>query len=253
MGEFFDKVVIFLEEYYVYVIGVGLIIILMLIGLIASRRKARKGAATEDKMANINDVSTGSINDVANTLQNSNMQPVDVVTAPTNDTQMVNTGQPMTNDTQVVPPIQPVANDVMSENPFPPVAPVAPEMGPIPTPENVAVEPILPVEPISPFEPIQSAVNEPATISEDLSAPFGDIQPVVPSAPADDIQPVAPSTPVDEEKFEKTEIIDFSTPETEKPVDINNNVTPFAPGQPQFSEPADILNGESSNNETPKF
>ncbi len=230
MGEFLDEVVIFLEEYYVYVIGVGLIIILMLIGLIASRRKARKATNAEDKMANINDVSTGSINDVANTLQNNNMQPVDTVMAPVNNAPMADTGQP-------------VANDVMNEVP---ISPVAPEMGPIPTPENVVVEPI------SPFE-AQPIINEPTTISEDLSAPFGDIQPVVPETPFDNIQSVVPETPVDDDQFEKTEIIDFSIAEPEKPADINNNISPFAPGQPQYNEPADILNGESSNNETPKF
>lgn len=257
MGDFFNEIVSFLEEYYVYAIGVGLIIILMLIGLLASRRKARKNAKNEGTMANINDVNTGSINDVANTLQSNVMQPVDVVTSPVNAAPVVNE--------------QPAVSNMMNEVP---ASPVTPEVTSAPTSMNAEpmapVEPFMPVEPVAPIEQFND-VN----VSADLNAPFGDIKPVVEEA-----------KPVDEDQFSKTEIIDFSSLNTAKPVtpempvmpetpaapeapimpeapvapvapevptDINNNAfTPFVADKSQYSESADILSGESTDIEVPK-
>jgi hypothetical protein len=60
-------------------------------------------------------------------------------------------------------------------------------------------------------------------------------------------------TPVEDDKFDKTEIIDFSslepTSEAEKPIDIKPiNFTPFVVDQSQFGDTDNILNGETSSN-----
>jgi type II secretory pathway pseudopilin PulG len=162
MGDFFDNAVIFLEEYYVYVIGVGLIIILMLIGFLASRRKARKDNNQSDSMANINEVNTGSIHDVASTLQSNNVTSVTDVKLPDNNA--VVTPQPVAasgEETEVL-ETAPVAND---SNSF--VNPVMPEVE-----QNVS----------------------PVSDNNNPASPFTE------EAKADN-----------EDKFNKTEVIDFSS------------------------------------------
>jgi len=234
MGDFFNEVVIFLEEYYVYVIGVGLIIILMLIGLLASKRKARKEAHAEGTMANINDVNTGNINDVADTLQNNVMQPVDVVTFPESNAPAVSeeTIAPSTPEVASTPAVESVVAE--------PVAPIATPISNVATPINNVVTPVSDVA--TPVSPIATPV-EPLTNNTDTVT----VKPIVEEA-----KPLTEVKPVDEDKFDKTEIIDFSSLEPVKPVeepakpaDVNpTNFTPFVVDKSQFNDSTDdsILN-----------
>lgn len=75
-----DTIVSFLEENYFYVAGIGLIIIIMLIGLISSSRKARKAKAlnNSDQMANIDEVKTGGIDQVAEQFKGTEVESADV-------------------------------------------------------------------------------------------------------------------------------------------------------------------------------
>lgn len=227
MGDFFNEVVIFLEEYYVYVIGVGLIIILMLIGLLASKRKARKEAKAEGTMANINDVNTGSINDVADTLQSNVMQPVDVVTFPENNASAVSeeTATPSTPEVASTPVVEPVVTE--------PVAPIATPISNVTAPVSEVATPVSPIA-----TPVQTPTNTANTVT---------VKPIVEEA-----KPLTEVTPVDEDKFDKTEIIDFSSLEPAKPVvepakpaDVKpTNFTPFVVDKSQFNDSTDdsILN-----------
>ncbi|MFA5407484.1 MAG: hypothetical protein WC343_01785 [Bacilli bacterium] len=182
MGDILNAVVLFLEEYYVYVVGAGLIIVLMLIGLLTSKRKARKNAKADEAMANINDISTGSINDVASVIQSNTIQPVDITNLP--------------DET-----VKPVAAD--------PVAPIA---TPISNPINVANTGVIDT-------PINNTIKE---------------------------EPIK----IDNEDFDKTEIIDFSSFNTGKPVEPKvDNFTPFVTDKSQNNGENDILNGEDSHTE----
>jgi hypothetical protein len=218
MGDFFNEVVIFLEDNYVYVIGVGLIIILMLIGLLASRRKARKNAKEEEPMANINEVNTGSINDVANTLQSDVMQPVDVVTFPENN--------------------EPIVKEVTPQ-------PIAPEVPSTPVYNSVNIEPITPI------------VNEPSFVNPTTVEPIANtftnstastVQPIVEAySPVEEVKPVV------DDDFDKTEVIDFSPLQPVTPSDTReDNVVPFIVDKSQYNDTDSMLNGEDSSNETPR-
>ena len=306
MGDFFNEVVIFLEENYVYVIGVGLIIILMLVGFLASRKKAVKENHQGEAMVNINDVNTGSISDVANTLQSNVMQPVDVVTFPEDIAPVIEQPDPfetipaedievlgeelvvapmetevpsftsmdtaptMSNNENVVTPIEAetpsfiVENTTSTTNNEAPVeAPSFTSMDTAPTMSNN--ENI--VTPIEAEVPSFIAANTTPTINSEApgTAPFVSEAPsFITSAPtpATNIEEpvVAPIIeeikPTEEDKFEKTEVIDFSSLNSVEPmVDIapiaapseiqSNDFKPFVVDQSQSAEPVDILNGES--------
>lgn len=220
MGDFFNEVVIFLEEYYVYVIGVGLILVLMLVGLLASKRKARKETKSEDSMANINDVNTGSINDVANTLQSDVMQPVDVVTF-----------------------LEEKPSVISNES----VAPIVPEAVPTSSMWAEASEPIA---------PIVAPTNSTPFVATPIVAPVSSTMVATPVASGivnEDINTVKPIIkeikPVDVDRFDKTEIIDFSSIEPAKPVDFK----PFIIDKSQYADTDNILNGENSSLEEPKI
>lgn len=80
-----NTIIDFLTKYYFYVVGTGLILIIMLIGFLASKHK--NGSKTgpgegSDTMVNINDVSTGSMNEVAANLKQNEMKPLDVTANP---------------------------------------------------------------------------------------------------------------------------------------------------------------------------
>lgn len=209
MEGFFNEVVIFLEDYYVYVIGVGLIVILMLIGLLASKRKAKKAAKDNESMANINDVNTGSIKDVADTLQNNVMQPVDVVN-------FAGDNAPVASEENVTPSTPEVASTPAVESAVAePVAPIAtPISSNIATPVSDVATPVNDVAtPVSPIAtPVEASSNNNATVT---------VQPIV-----EETNPSTVVTPVDEDKFDKTEVIDFSSFDGAKPV--TEPVTPVA-------------------------
>lgn len=213
MGDLFNEIVIFLEEYYVYAISVGLIIILMLIGFLASKRKARKNHAADESMANINDVTTGSINDVANALQSDVMQPVDVVT--------------FAEDTNVA-----ENNDATSNTETVDVAPAT-------VVESPTIEPVAPV-----VTPVSSITNDDAMTTSNATIEI----PV-----AGENKVLEEITPVNEEKFDKTEIIDFSSliPEISSET-VHEDIKPFVVDNSQYADSNNILNGETSVDETPR-
>lgn len=213
MGDLFNEIVIFLEEYYVYAISVGLIIVLMLIGFLASKRKTRKSQSTDESMANINDVTTGSINDVANVLQSDVMQPVDVVT--------------FVEDTNVA-----QNNDATSNTETVDVVPAA-------VVESPTIEPVAPV-----VTPVSSITNDDAMTTSNATIE-------TPVAGEDKI--LEEITPVNEDKFDKTEIIDFSSlmPEMSNET-VHEDIKPFVIDNSQYADSNNILNGETSIDETPK-
>ncbi|HHX16659.1 MAG TPA: hypothetical protein GX725_01925 [Mollicutes bacterium] len=245
MGNILDEVVLFLEDNYVYVIGVGLIIILMLIGFLASRKKGRKVAKENEGMVNFNEVNTGSINDVANTIQSDVMQPIDIASFPQNETAVQpdapqfeqaapmaapeNVEQNLTQSTvapePIVAPEHPVSPAVSEEAFFTPVTPVASE-----EPVNPFEQPVAPVaseEPINPFEQPVAPVAPEEPIN-----PFE--QPVAPVAPEEPInpfeQPVAPVAS-EEPTIAETPIVDPF---------INNNEPVVGP----ISEDIQAVNGD---------
>lgn len=218
MGDFYDSFVLFLDENYVYVIGVGLIIILMLIGFLASRKKTKKQPTnTGEQMANINDVNTGSINDVASNLQNDSTQLANVEPFPA------------TIDPVAQQPVTPTVSEPVISEPTSPSVSSFPE--PAPSPATPTVTP--------------------------------EVTPVVAPTPNDEVNVV---TPPAEDKFQKTEVIDFSslasvnptptapTTSEEPKVDV---VPPFVVDKSQYNgtnNETDLLNGETStiNPEEPK-
>ncbi|MDD2202855.1 MAG: hypothetical protein PHT75_03640 [Bacilli bacterium] len=230
MGDIFNEMVIFLEDYYVYVIGVGLIIVLMLIGFLASSKKSRKESGEGETMANINDVNTGSINDVANTLQNDNMQPVDVVTFPETNNLDVNVNPSETEINQLAGNVESSVQQ--------PVEPIAPQ----------------PVELTSIFE--QKEVEPVAPAIDSVSIISTDTAPLIPTPGVDnvDTKPIVEEiTPINENNFDKTEIIDLSTVQPEKSVEVKpTDFTPFVVNNPQNAETDSILNGETSPIDKPE-
>lgn len=75
-----DQIVSFLETNYFYVVGAGLILIIIIIGALVSSKKAKKAKEVDQNppMANINDVQTGEINQVSDELKQKEVQPVEV-------------------------------------------------------------------------------------------------------------------------------------------------------------------------------
>jgi hypothetical protein len=192
MGDFFDNAVIFLEEYYVYVIGVGLIIILMLIGFLASRRKAKKDNNQNGSMANINEVNTGSISDVASTLQSNNVTSVTDVKLPDNNA--VVTPQSVVTNTEETEVLEtaPAADDI-----------------------NSFVNPVMPV------------------VEQNVS-------PVIDNSSS--VSPFTEETKNDsEEKFNKTEIIDFSSLSRPEPMTDIKPINPV-PEENNFFNSNDVNN-----------
>lgn len=229
MEDFFNGVVIFLEEYYVYVVGAGLIIILMLIGLLASSRKARKASKDEEPMANINDVNTGSINDVANNLQSDIMQPIDVVTFPEENSTVTNN--------------EPIVSGLTDTVPTAPTDIIAFE--PIAQPEVTATQTVAPsVVPVSSMPDIATPI-----VNEVITNDAVTVKPIVEETSA-----LEEIKPVDEERFDKTEIIDFSELEPLQSTEVKpNEFSSFVVDKSQYSDDDSILNGETSSTEEPKI
>ena len=79
MGDIFNNIVIFLEDYYLYVVGAGLILILILIGFLSSKSKERKAKNQEEPSVNIRDVNISNTTNAISPLPENNIKPVDVV------------------------------------------------------------------------------------------------------------------------------------------------------------------------------
>ena len=247
MGDFFDGIVIFLEEYYVYVIGVGLILILMLIGLLTSRGKGKKKTKTEEPMANINEVNTGSINDVANTLQSDVMQPVDVIDLPIEE----NVATPISNEMDV-PGFTPIAPE-QGVPTMPEAVPIAPEQGMPTMPEAAPIAPeqgmpTMPeAAPIAPEQGIRDAFVSPVMGQPLVNEP-NTVEPIV-----EEIKPIEEITPIDNDRFDKTEVMDFSMIQPQQTTEANSESNPtFIIDQSQYDNDS-ILNGENSSAEEPKI
>jgi hypothetical protein len=267
MGDFFDNAVIFLEEYYVYVIGVGLIIILMLIGFLASRHKVKKDNHN-GTMANINEVTTGSINDVANTIQGNNIEPVDVTTL-SNDVPVSSSQVTSNDETEVLETGSVTNTDSFSNTNMQNVEPAN---------NDIATSPIEEVKPndednFNKTEVIDfSALSKPEPIVETDSAnrtmdlnefynPSNNINPVTigPVNPVTQDTTIKPATdinfteptpiqsintmPVNEAVTEGVAPVENTV--NEPVTDINpNKYDPFVVDNSQYD---DILNGEASS------
>jgi hypothetical protein len=170
-----DSILKYLSDNYIYVSGAGLIIIIILIGFLASKRKGRKEKKGEEKetMVNINDVQTGGLGQVVDNLKKEEVKPVEVTT-------------------------------------------------PVQNPSFVAKEPVIPL------------VNEAKPVEPTLSTTT---PPILSSVKSDD-------------RFEKTEVMDFSDVngyKQELKKENSSSVNSFAPGSSQYTNDS-ILNGEETNN-----
>lgn len=123
-----DNIINFVMDNIIYVAGIGLILIIILIGFISSRRKKKNnGGEEKNTMANLNEVSTGEISQVADVVKQNEMKPVDVapVVGPTTDALKVEVG-----------PVTPVIAD--TTRPIEELSPVAPVVNPttVPLPQD---------------------------------------------------------------------------------------------------------------------
>ena len=221
----------------------------MLIGFLASRKKGRKVAKENEGMVNFNEVNTGSINDVANTIQSDVMQPIDIASFPQNETAVQpdapqfeqaapmaapeNVEQNLTQSTvapePIVAPEHPVSPAVSEEAFFTPVTPVASE------------------EPVNPFEqPVAPVASEEPTIAETpIVDPFiNNNEPVV-GPISEDIQAV------NGDDLDKTEVIDLSPLNDE--ITTSNpepeTITPFTSGNLNQPVNDSLLNGDTGSNQ----
>lgn len=245
MGDFLNQVVSFLEEYYVYVIGVGLIIILMLIGFLSSKKKGKNKADKNETMVNINEVNTGSISDVASTLQNNNgMQPIDVVTFNNESVPTTETVPEADDEVLEILDTAPIAT------PVEPIAPIIPESNPV-TDETVVNEtPIVPAEEVKPMENVAFVAEPIVSEAPSFISPSAAAEPVLTNE--SEIVEEAKVTEAPESSEDKNqEIIDFSSLNTSEPItEIKpTSYEPFVVDKSQYSNSDDILNGENSSNQ----
>jgi hypothetical protein len=177
----------------------------MLIGLLTSKKKAKKSTTDGSTMANINDVNTGSINDVANTIQGNTTQPV---------------AEPATVGNDVIQP------NVQSNNMQPIDVVTFPEST-IPVASEQSLAPETTTEVIETLDP---STDDVSTTTDTVITP----------AP-EEVKPVA------EDRFDKTEVIDFSSLGSSEPVtDIKaSSANPFVVDNSLYDD--SILNGESSS------
>jgi hypothetical protein len=159
----------FLSDNYIYVSGVGLIIIIILIGFLASKRKARKVGKDESKetMVNINDVQTGGINQVADSLKKEEEKPVEVTpTVPVQDALVVEQE-----------PVVPVMNQTNMEQPTldpnPTINPAFENKNPFQTPINDGSQfektEVMDFSDINGFNQNTANSNEPVSFTPDAS------------------------------------------------------------------------------------
>lgn len=152
-----EEIMNFLVENYIYVALGSLFLIIVLIGIVVSSNRKRKKANNPD-MVSMSDVTTGSINDVANNLN------------PQNDMEMPVGMKPLN-----VAEVYPSQNQSVSEEPV--------------SKDLYAPMGSVPVEPVQPVEPIQPE------IPEELLAPMGDVSPVFSNQPVN--EPVIESRPIE--------------------------------------------------------
>ncbi len=177
-----------LGDNYIYIIGIGAIVLFILVGFLASGKGSkRKAKNQEENMANINEVSTGEITQVSDTLQEGRMNPVDVAGGHTADALVVDKE-----------PVIPVNNEISTDNNF--NIPVANESVTEEAPAmlKLSEEPVLggttPVESPLP-QPAMESVTEEAPAMLKLSE-----EPATESPTAvniDSEMPMVPTKPVD--------------------------------------------------------
>jgi hypothetical protein len=205
-----NEIMDILVDNYIYVALGSLFLIIVLIGIVVSSNRKRKKAKNPD-MVSMSDVTTGSINDVANNLNVQNNPEMPVGMKPLNVAEV----HPSTN--------VPVAEEAIPQELYAPMGstPVAPveEVKPVPTvdtnPYATNVTPTMeqPKEPS--FQPVfgpetVAAPLEPQPVNEVPIAPVVEpVQeiPVIPVAePVQEI-PVAPMP-----EASKPEVLDFDEP-----------------------------------------
>ena len=253
MTEILDQIVVFLGENYVYVIGVSLVLILMILGLIVSKKRAGKEKETE-QMANINEVETGDIKEVANTIQNNVVPPVDMMNYNNQSTNAIQDNNfNSTSNEEVIMTEEPAMSNDVTNMPLPIIEPTQVESVSTPMETNDMYQPVTPV-----FEPTQvESVSTPIE-TNDMYKPVTPIveptpsynfmnndTPVVKDLFAEDIKVIEPTN--NEERFEKTEVMNFSNLDNSN---INTDqIKSFFSEQPQNTENnnGNVLNGQSEN------
>lgn len=255
MGDFLDQVVIFLEAYYVYVIGVGLIIIFMLIGYLSSKRKERKKEKQSSTMANINDVKTGSIDEVASTLNSDLMKPVDVAALSGNPSVVTNE-TPATPMASVATPVAAVEPIIVTDAMATPLVVETPKPE---APTISVVEPELPKSNVildaPKIEPEKTSGEYFAALEQKAMPTFAFDVPAVPAAPvvapAEEVKQPVVGIPVvnAEDNLEKTEVIDLSSiMPAAKPEEPASDFKPFIIDKSQFTDiSANPVSGESTS------
>lgn len=95
-----------LGDNYIYIIGIGAILLFILVGFLAGRKDSPKQKPLKaESMANINEIKTGEINQVAANLNQEKIDPIDIVESPTTDALVVDQE-----------PIVPVSGGPLSED-----------------------------------------------------------------------------------------------------------------------------------------
>ena len=228
MTEILDQIVVFLGENYVYVIGVSLVLILMILGLIVSKKRAGKEKETE-QMANINEVETGDIKEVANTIQNNVVPPVDMMNYNNQSTNAIQDNNfNSTSNEEVIMTEEPAMSNDVTNMPLPIIEPTQVESVSTPMETNDMYQPVTPV-----FEPTQvESVSTPIE-TNDMYQPvtpvFEPTQVESVSTPMETNDMYQPVTPV----FEPTQVESVSTPiETN---DMYKPVTPIVEPTPSYN------------------
>ena len=251
-----------LGDNYIYIIGIAAIVLFILVGFLASRKGPKKEDVVnkEEPMANINEVSTGEINQVADTLQQGAINPVELNATPTADALVVDKEPVVPVNNEVLPPNnvgnQMVGGNGMLNNNFGTPgtlnlnkpgelnikdqdnlvdprtqAPVSPTEGEL---QNTT----MPIRPeLSEFE----KVEKPESLSFDVSLNPGLATPDAPSEP----EPLN----LDLEKKESVEIVDENPPKSEADKPVNVDYTSYVPDKSQHvvqNTEDNILNGEET-------
>jgi hypothetical protein len=221
-GKYMEEIFELLNEYYLYVIGVGLVLIFILIGFLSSKKTGNKKDenAKEEPMANINEVKTGEINQVAENLEQEKIEPVNIEAMPTSDALFVDEG---------------------------PVVPVIGEVQPVPGAADNQPETSEEIRFVTPNKPEDAEVPvDNATANSELFAGIDATNEVETAIP----RPEETMVPDEIERFNKTEVIDFSNIDLGQPTEVKPTAPDYVSYVPEGSQPdvADnILNGEETN------
>jgi hypothetical protein len=201
-----NEIIEFLNENYWYVMGIGLVLVFILIGfLVSNKGGSKKNKKEEETMANINEVKTGEINQVASNLDQQNVQP------------MNNTGvnEPLVNGQNQMPVqdnIKANPEPMADINPIPQVNEM-PEVGTTPV-QDSGVQNIEPVD-------IGSSLTNDALLVEK--------EPVTPVMAESNSEPKIPNNEINNEQSINLNPIQNEEPTSIENVlsnnDVQNNVT----------------------------